>query len=228
MMKKTKTTPPAAKNTLAFYKEFKPRTKNQANVLRTMVENDITIVHGVAGSGKSLLAIGLALEHLRDGKIKKIIIVRPTIESSPRGLGFLKGTLDEKLEPYLVSTFEEIKEFIGKDKLDLFIKNGTIEIASLEYMRGRNFKNCYVIADECQNATLEQLKMLMTRLCDNAKIFILGDTEQTDLGYTKFSSGLQTCINKLENNVDGLGVCQLDITDIQRNKIIGQILNYLK
>jgi len=231
MSKKIKTvkhTPIPNKNAIVTYKEFKPRTPNQANVIRTMIENDITIICGVAGSGKTMLSIGLALEHLKEGKINKIIIARPTVEASPKGVGFLKGALDEKMAPYLLPLFETIKEFIGKDKLNYLLANNTIEVAPLEYMRGRNFENCYVIADECQNATFEQLKMLMTRLCNNAKIFIVGDTDQTDLGYTRFQSGLATCIKKLDGKVEGLGVCYLDKTDIQRNKIVGQILTALE
>lgn len=221
-------TPPANKNTITIFEPFKPRTKNQANVIRTLIENDITIVHGVAGTGKSYIALGLALEHLSQGKINKIIIARPTVEASPKGLGFIPGGIDEKMAPYLLPLFETIKKFIGKEKLAYLLHLNIIEVAPLEYLRGRNFEDCYVIADECQNATFEQLKMLMTRLCNNAKIFILGDTDQTDLGYTRFQSGLSTCIKKLEGKVDGLGVCYLDKTDIQRNKIVGQILTALE
>ena len=220
-------TPPPNKSTISV-KEFKPKTQNQAEAIRTMIDNEITILHGVAGTGKTHLAVGLALQHLAAGKISKIIIVRPTVESSPRGIGYIPGTIDEKMAPYCLPLFELIKEFIGKEKLEYLLRYEQIEIAPLEYMRGRNFKNCYVIADECQNCTLEQLKMLMTRLCDGAKIFILGDTDQTDLGYTKFKSGLEECIHKLEDNVDGLGISYLDSSDIQRSKIVGQILEALE
>ena len=105
-IKKTKlNTPPASKSTIVLYKEFKPRTKNQVEAVRSMVENDITIISGAAGTGKSFLAVSLALTHLHDGKINKIIIARPTIEASPRGIGFLKGTLQEKMDPYMTPIF---------------------------------------------------------------------------------------------------------------------------
>lgn len=217
-------TPPPNKDSIVFEQQFKPRTKNQAIAIRTMLENDITIVHGVAGSGKSYLALGLALEHLRDGKIDKLIIVRPTVEASPKGIGYIPGAIDEKMAPYCLPLFETIKGFIGKDKFEYFMQRGRIEVAPLEYMRGRNFKDCYVIADECQNCTLEQLKMLMTRLCEHAKIFILGDTDQSDLGYSKFTSGLSKCIELLQDRIDGFGVCFLGKEDIQRNRIVGEIL----
>lgn len=103
-----------------------------------------------------------------------------------------------------------------------------IQVLPLEYMRGTNINDkTYLIADECQNCTLEQLKMIMTRLCNGAKIFILGDVDQTDLGYTRFKSGLQECIEKLDGAIEGVGVCYLDKSDIQRNKIVGQILEVL-
>lgn len=220
--------PPPNKSTIELAKEFKPRTKNQADVVRSMVENDITIVSGPAGCGKSAIAIGLALTHLKEGKINKIIIARPTIEASPKGVGYLPGTINEKMAPYLVPLFELIKEYIGKAKLEYLLSHEIIEIAPLEYMRGRNISDkTYLIADECQNCTLEQLKMLMTRLCDGAKIFILGDVDQTDLGYTRFKSGLQECIDKLDGQIDGVGVCYLDKSDIQRNKIVGHILEII-
>ena len=133
-----KHTPPANKDLLDLKREFSPRTKNQSEVVRSMVENDITIVTGPAGCGKSAIAIGLALTHLRDKKIDKIIITRPTIEASPKGNGFLPGDLMDKMAPYLIPLFELIKEYIGKEKLEYLIKNEIIEIAPFEYMRGRN------------------------------------------------------------------------------------------
>jgi phosphate starvation-inducible PhoH-like protein len=222
-------TPPPAKSSIVMFKEFKPKTKNQAEAVRDMIDNDITILIGPSGTGKTLCAIGLALTHLKEQKINKILIARPTIESSPKGIGFIPGTVNEKMTPYLVPLFELIKEYIGKDKLEYLLAHDIIEVAPIEYFRGRNISDkTYLIADECQNCTLEQLKMIMTRLCNGAKIFIIGDVEQCDLGYTKFSSGLQTCVSKLEGSVDGLAVSRLDISDIQRNKIIGQILEALE
>lgn len=224
-----KHTPIPNKSSIVLFKEFKPKTINQSYAVRDMIENDITFIVGPAGTGKSAISVGLSITHLVEQKINKIIIVRPAIEASPKGIGYIPGDVDSKMAPYLIPVFSLIKEYIGKDKLAFLLKSEAIEIMPLEYMRGINIDDrTYVIADECQNCTLEQLKMLMTRLCNGGKIFILGDTDQTDLGYTKFKSGLQECIDKLEDNVDGLAIARLDVSDIQRNKMIGQILEALE
>lgn len=215
-------TPPANKDSIVMYQQLKPRTKNQAEFIRTVSENDITICDSPAGVGKTSLAVGIALEHLRDGKITKIIIVRPTIEASKRGLGYLKGDLDDKLAPYMIPLFEQIDEYIGKSKREYLVTKEIIKVESLEFFRGRNLKNCYLIVDECQNATEKQLKMVMTRLCENSKVIILGDTDQTDLPHSE-GGALDKCIEVLDG-VEGVGICYMDYSDIQRLPIVKRVL----
>lgn len=210
------------KDTILMYQQFKPRTKNQANFVRTVYENDITICHGVAGTGKTALAVGLALEHLRDGKIDKILILRPTVEASKKGVGYLKGTLEDKLGPYLIPLLDQIDEYIGESKREYLIARGKICIECLEFFRGRNLKNCYLILDEAQNATLKQIKMVQTRLCENSKVIILGDSDQTDLPENE-AGGLVKTIRILDG-IEGVGLAFLDNSDIQRLPIVGRVL----
>lgn len=217
-----KSTTPPNKDSIVMYEQLKPRTKNQAEFIRTVSENDIIICDSPAGVGKTKLAVGIALEHLRDGKITKIIIVRPTIEASKRGLGYLKGELDEKLAPYMIPLFEQIDEYIGKSKREYLVGREIIKVECLEFFRGRNLKNCYLIVDECQNATEKQLKMVMGRLCENSKVIILGDTDQTDLP-TNESGALDKCIDVL-HGVEGVGICYMDYSDIQRLPIVKRVL----
>lgn len=214
---------PPNKDSVVMYEEFKPRTKNQAIFVRTVRDNEVTLCHGVAGTGKTKLSVGMALEALRDGQIDRIKILRPTIEASARGLGYLKGDLDEKLRPYLIPLFEQIDEYIGTSKREYLVARGKIQVECLEFFRGRNLKNTYLILDEAQNATFKQIKMVQTRLCENSKIIILGDSDQTDLP-DKDSGGLDASIEML-HDVEGVGICYLESCDIQRHPVVARILD---
>ena len=153
--------PPLYKNKL------KPRSDNQKEYIRSIAENTITFCQGVAGSGKTHIAIGMALEYLLDGKIEKIILTRPVVESGEK-LGFLPGTAEEKLHPYLLPLLDEIAYFIPMSQYGLLKNQHRIEVVPLGLMRGRNFHNCFIVADECQNASYDQLKMLLTRIGNNS------------------------------------------------------------
>jgi phosphate starvation-inducible PhoH-like protein len=214
---KPKTQPPSKKI-------LKPKSKNQAVYIKSMIDNDVTFCSGPAGSGKTALAVGLASQFLQEGKVEKVIITRPVVESG-RGLGFLPGTLTEKILPYLIPIIEEMKLYLGADAFNLSKSQNIIEMCPLEYMRGRNFHNTFMILDEAQNATFEQIKMFLTRIGMGSKAIINGDLSQTDLNdYAE--GGLDECMTKLEK-VDGVGVCRLFGGDIVRNKIIADILEAL-
>lgn len=204
---------------------IRPKSLNQQNYILSMVENDITFCTGPAGSGKSSVAVGLACNWLQDNKVNKIIITRPTIEAG-RGLGHLPGDKDEKLLPYVMPVLEEMYKYLGRETTRKLRDAEIIEICPLEYMRGRNFHNCFMILDEAQNATYEQIKMFMTRIGIGSRAVINGDAEQTDLP-EKFRGGMINMINRLDN-LDGVGICHLDAGDIVRNPIIGRILERLK
>tara|TARA_Y100001938_G_C8094468_1_gene437216 strand:- start:1812 stop:2486 length:675 start_codon:yes stop_codon:yes gene_type:complete len=205
-------------------KKLKPKTENQEEYIRSMVESDVTFCSGPAGSGKTAVAVGLACEYMLENKIEKIIITRPVVESG-RGLGFLPGTLTEKVQPYLVPITEEMKLYLGRDTYNSMRSINAIEICPLEYMRGRNFHNSFMILDEAQNATFEQIKMFLTRIGLGSKAVINGDLDQTDLRGE--SGGLDCCMSRL-SGLRGLAICELDQSDIVRNGIISSILDRLR
>ena len=206
-------------------KILKPKSINQENYIISMVENDVTICTGPAGSGKSSVAVGLACSWLLESKIEKIIITRPTVENG-RGLGYLPGNKDEKIHPYLVPVLEEMEQYLGKMVLTRYRDAGIIEMCPLEYMRGRNFHNSFMILDEAQNATFEQIKMFLTRIGMHSTAVINGDADQSDLPMS-MRGGLEH-VQKRLFGLQGIGTCELDASDIVRNPIIGRILERLK
>ena len=202
-------------------KQLRSKSENQEEYIRTMVETDVTICSGPAGSGKTSVAVGLACQYILEEKVEKIIVTRPVVESG-RGLGFLPGTLQEKIHPYLVPIMEEMGMYLLPTERQKFIAANIIEIVPLEYMRGRNFHNSFMILDEAQNATLEQIKMFITRIGRDSKATINGDVTQTDLP-NDCSNGLSHCMDRLEG-VEGVGIVRLDESDIVRNKLISRII----
>lgn len=204
-------------------KSLKAKTNNQQIYIDEMVDADVTFCSGPAGSGKTSVAVGLACEYLMEERVKKIIITRPVVESG-RGLGHLPGTLVEKINPYLVPIIEEMNMYLTPTRVENMRENGTIELCPLEYMRGRNFHECFMILDEAQNATFEQIKMFITRIGRNSKAVINGDLRQSDLGNT--SGGLEKCMDTLEL-VEGVAVCELDYSDIIRSDVVARILKTL-
>lgn len=209
---------PASKNKL------KPRTPNQTEYIRTVAENTITFCQGVAGSGKSHIAIGMALEYLLTQRVKKIIITRPVVEAGEK-IGYLPGGAEEKLHPYLLPLLDEINYFISTAEYTSLKSNNKIEIVPLGLMRGRNFHHSFIVADECQNASYDQLKMLLTRIGNESKMVVTGDIGQSDL-HRHLQGGFNTLSSVLEG-VEGIGLVKLTTSDIIRNPIIGKILSRL-
>jgi len=202
-------------------KNLKPRTPNQKEYIRAIVENTITFCQGSPGSGKTHCAVGLALEYLLEEKVDKIIITRPVVEAGEK-IGYLPGKFEDKLYPYLLPIEDEINHFIGA-ALNMTLKlNHKIEIVPLGFMRGRNFHNCFIVADECQNASYEQLKMLLTRIGQNSKMVLTGDIHQSDLA-RNMQGGFRTMFENLIG-VEGIGNISLNDTDIVRHPIISKIL----
>jgi len=205
-------------------KTLKPKTNNQALYIRSMADSDVTFCSGPAGSGKTSVSVGLASEYLVENKVEKIIITRPVVESG-RGLGHLPGTLIEKINPYLIPILEEMNLYLTKMAVESYRSSNIIELCPLEYMRGRNFHNCFMILDEAQNATFEQIKMFITRIGRGSKAVINGDLHQSDLR-NGAEGGLKMCMDKLRE-VGGVSVCELDYSDIIRSDIIAEILRRL-
>lgn len=208
-------------NAEIYRNRLKPRSENQKNYIRSIAENHITFCQGAAGSGKTHCAVGLAIEHLLDDKIKKIIITRPIVESGEK-IGYLPGTAEEKIHPYLLPILDEVNHFISTAQYTSLKLNNKIEIVPLGLMRGRNFNNCFIVADECQNASYEQLKMLITRLGKDSKMVLTGDIGQSDL-QRHLQGGFLEMIEQLET-IEGIAVARLEFADIVRNPIIAKIL----
>ena len=211
--------------THTYRNRLKPRTPNQKEYIRTASENHITFCQGVAGSGKTHIAIGMAIEYLLEDKVSKIVITRPVVESGEK-IGYLPGTAEEKLHPYLLPLLDEVNHFISSAQYNSLKTNNKIEIVPLGLMRGRNFHNSFIVADECQNASYDQLKMLLTRLGNESKMILTGDVSQSDL-HRHMQGGFHTMTNVLAD-VEGIGIARLDFADIIRHPIIGQILGRLE
>jgi len=202
-------------------KEFKPRTINQNTYVRSMIENDVTFCTGVAGTGKTSCSVGLGCSWLAEGKITRIVITRPIVETSKKGLGFLPGNLLEKVHPYLIPILDEMNIYFHQFDVENMLSKGIVDVVPLEYMRGRNFHDTFMILDEAQNASYDQLKMFLTRIGKNTKAVINGDVRQSDLHLDV--NPLSICMDKLEG-VEGVGIVRLGPEDIQRSGIISRIL----
>ena len=205
-------------------KAFRPnvleaKTENQKNYIRSIVENDVVFCTGPSGSGKSFIAAGIAAQKILKDEIDTIIVTRPLV-CTGRDLGSLPGELNDKIKPYLQPMEENLKFFLGRDKFGMYFNQRRIRFEPLETMRGSTFHDSYMILDEAQNCTLDQIKMFVTRMGNHSKVLINGDNKQTDISR---DSGLDFCMDRL-SNVEGVGICKLEYHDIQRNGIIGSVL----
>lgn len=203
--------------------QLEAKTPNQKEYIRAIIENDIIICSGPSGTGKSFIPAGIAASHLHKNKTEQIVVTRPLV-CTGKDIGSLPGELGEKIAPYLLPMQENLKYFLSQAYYGLYSNDGAIQYKPLEVMRGSTFHNSYMILDEAQNCTLEQIKMFITRMGENSKVIINGDINQNDL---RGRSGLEICMDKLRN-VEGVAVCHLGIEDIQRNGIIGDVLNALE
>ena len=205
--------------------KVEPQGENQRAYVQSMNSNDITICVGPAGSGKSSVAVGVACDWMEEGLVDKIVITRPTVETGG-SIGALPGDISEKVGPFLIPILEEFYKYIGRDLTNRYLSSGYIEICPLQYMRGRNFHNTFMILDESQNATMDQLKMFITRIGDRSRAIIEGDPDQSDLP-AHMKGSLDVLCHKLQN-LPGVGVCKLEARDIVRNPIIAKVLERLR
>jgi phosphate starvation-inducible PhoH-like protein len=207
---------------------YTPKTENQIlynNILNKDTEYLLSVV-GPAGTGKTLLACVKGIEKLKDNKIEKIIITRPVVSVEEENIGFLPGNIEKKMDPWVRPIYDVFLDFYSKKEINELILNNKIEISPLGFMRGRTFKNSLVIADEMQNSTPNQMLMLLTRLGMNSKIVITGDLKQSDL---KDKNGLQDLITKMNIKLpENFYLVKMDETDVQRSKIVTQVLNLYK
>jgi phosphate starvation-inducible protein PhoH and related proteins len=197
------------------------RSPNQAAYLRALDRHDLVFALGPAGTGKTYLAVAMAVALLKQRRIERIILSRPAVEAGER-LGFLPGDLKEKVDPYMRPLYDALQDMLSEGKMQQRIEAGQIEIAPLAYMRGRTLSSAYVILDEAQNTTPSQMKMFLTRMGENSRMIITGDPTQTDLP-PGMPSGLADAVGKL-GGLEAVGVVRFDKRDVVRHPLVGQII----
>ena len=202
-------------------KPIKPKTLGQKKYISAIEENIITFGIGPAGTGKTFLAIAMAAKALKNNSVSKIILTRPAVEAG-ENLGFLPGDLQEKIDPYLRPLYDSLYSILGYDNFLKLKEKGIIEVAPLAYMRGRTLDDSFIILDEAQNATNEQMKMFLTRIGFESKAVITGDITQIDLGRRK-NSGLVS-VSKILNNIKGINFNYFDSSDVVRHSIVMKII----
>ncbi len=197
------------------------RSEKQSDYIKALKENDIVMSLGPAGTGKSFLAVSVAVTLLLEKKIDRVILSRPAVEAGEK-LGFLPGDMKDKVDPYLRPLYDALYELFGADKIDKKIETGEIEIAPLAFMRGRTLKNSFAILDEAQNATDTQIKMFLTRIGENSKLVVNGDPSQVDL-INKSHSGLIKSKNILKD-LNEIKIIEFDHTDVVRHPLVSKII----
>ena len=199
----------------------KPKTIGQEEYIRSVLKNTVTIGVGPAGTGKTYLAVAAAVQAFRDKQVNRIILTRPAVEAGER-LGFLPGDLQSKVDPYLRPLYDALFDLLGAETYQKYLERGSIEVAPLAYMRGRTLDDSFIILDEAQNTSREQMKMFLTRLGFGSKIVITGDMTQIDLPEGK-ESGLREATRVLKN-VEGVGICTLTDADVVRHVMVQRIV----
>ena len=203
-------------------KPIKAKTVGQQHYMRAIQKNTITLGVGPAGTGKTYLAVAAAVAAFRERSVNRIILTRPAVEAGER-LGFLPGDLQNKVDPYLRPLYDALYDMLGPETFQKYQERGSIEVAPLAYMRGRTLDDSFIILDEAQNTTKEQMKMFLTRLGFGSKIVITGDVTQIDLPSDK-TSGLKDAIRVLEG-VKDIAVCKLTSADVVRHALVQEIIN---
>jgi len=203
-------------------KPYRCKTYNQYLFKKKIEANNLVFGVGPAGTGKTFIAVLLAVNALKKGEINKIIITRPAVEAG-ESLGFLPGDLKEKIDPYLMPIYDALDAILGKEKKDSYIEKGVIEVMPLAYMRGRTLDEAFIILDEAQNTTDRQMLMFLTRLGYNSKMIVNGDTTQVDLNIAKTNSGLISAIKKL-NGVKDISFVEFGKDDVVRNPLVKTII----
>jgi phosphate starvation-inducible PhoH-like protein len=199
----------------------RPRTDGQARYVKALREHDLTMCIGPAGSGKTWLAVGMAVSWLRSSQIKKIVLVRPAVEAGER-LGYLPGDLVAKINPYLRPLLDALNDMMEPEQVKRYMENDVIEICPLAYMRGRTLSHAAIILDEGQNTTVPQMQMFLTRMGTGSKIIVTGDVTQVDLP-PRTRSGLSDAVQRLRG-IEGIAIVHLDEQDIVRNPLVMRVV----
>jgi phosphate starvation-inducible PhoH-like protein len=201
--------------------KVRPKTSGQGKYVRAIAENDVVFSIGPAGTGKTYLAVAMAVDALRQKKVTRIILVRPAVEAG-ESLGFLPGDLREKIDPYLKPLYDALYDMMPASRIRKFLETGIIEIAPMAYMRGRTLNNSFIILDEAQNSTASQMKMFLTRLGVNSKAVITGDITQVDLSDKKTSGLIQ--VQGVLKHIDGIKFIYLTKRDVVRHQLVQEII----
>ena len=202
-------------------KQIKSKTLGQSKYVNAMKNNTITFGIGPAGTGKTYLAMAMAVMAFKNKEISRIILTRPAVEAGEK-LGFLPGDLQQKVDPYLRPLYDALYEMMGQEAYQRLTERGAIEVAPLAYMRGRTLSDAFIILDEAQNTTIEQMKMFLTRLGEGSKAVVTGDLSQTDLPAGKLS-GLKHAAGILQN-IQGIAICPLTHRDVVRHELVQNII----
>jgi phosphate starvation-inducible PhoH-like protein len=202
-------------------RQIKPKTIGQKTYIDAIRKNFITIGIGPAGTGKTYLAVAMAALALRNREVERLILTRPAVEAGEK-LGFLPGDMQEKVNPYLRPLYDALNDILGVELFQKYTARGIIEVAPLAYMRGRTLDDAYIVLDEAQNATPEQMKMFLTRLGFGSKMIAVGDVTQVDLPVRQLS-GLEQ-VAQILDGVDGIGIVYLNETDVVRHEVVGRII----
>lgn len=222
------------RNNVVQFEQPQPQKKKAVNIIpRNIAQEDylsllmdrkkhIVVATGPAGTGKTLLAMTAAVKALKEGLIEKIILTRPAVAVEDEKFGFLPGDLNSKMAPWVVPMFDVLHEYYSPRDTIGMLEEGIIEIAPLAFIRGRTFKNAWVIADEMQNATISQLLSLLTRIGDGCRIIVTGDIRQADRRLS--DNGLHDLVKKLKNNINSFGLIEFNIRDVQRHPMVQEVL----
>ncbi|MBA4018192.1 MAG: PhoH family protein [Pirellula sp.] len=202
-------------------RKVQPKTAGQARYLRAILDHDVILAAGPAGTGKTYLAVAMAVAALKAEKVRKIVLVRPAVEAG-ESLGYLPGDMQAKINPYLQPLLDALREMMDNEMLKRFMEQQVVEVIPLAYMRGRTLNDAYIILDEAQNATIAQMKMFLTRMGRNSKIVVSGDMTQVDLP-SHTQSGLVDAMRRL-GGIEGIGIITLSGSDIVRHRLVQEIV----
>lgn len=207
--------------------KFRPTAKNESQrlAIESLINAKVSILTGLAGTGKSFLSMAIGVDKLLTNEVSKVVITRPIVEAG-ENLGFLPGTFEEKISPYLLPLLDALNDLVGPTMAKKLLDAGKIEFAPLAYMRGRTFNNCYVILDEAQNTTIEQMKLFLTRIGEYSQFVVNGDASQSDLRGVP-ENGLEWAVRKLRGCSKDINVIEFRNSDVVRSEIVKTILTYL-